>query len=112
MMRADLKHHVRRHCARAVAGIGARTMPIFLAAVSLLPFAGLLPPDDRVIPDSEWLNCDYGSFQLPIRRFARDEMLAGRFPLWCPLLACGSPLHATQQGSFCHPILMPLVLLC
>lgn len=111
-MRAGLKQHARRHCARAAAGIGARAMPIFLGAVSLLPFAGLLLPDDRVIPDSKWLNCDYGSFQLPIRQFARDEMLAGRFPLWCPWLACGSPLHATQHGSFCHPILMPSVLLC
>lgn len=80
-----------------------------VACVCLAPFTPLLLPDDRVITDNSF--CDYGSFQLPIREFAREEFLAGRFPLWIPYIGCGTPLHAGQQASLCHPILTPLVLL-
>lgn len=86
-----------------------RWLPVLTAAVCLAPFAALLAPDDRVITDS--IFCDYDSFQLPIREFAREEMLSGRFPLWIPYLGCGMPLHASQQASLCQPILTPFVLL-
>jgi hypothetical protein len=80
---------------------------VITAAICLAPFTPLLWPDDRVIPDN--IFCDFGSFQLPIREFAREEFLSGRFPLWIPYLGCGTPLHAGQQASLCHPILTPLV---
>ncbi|HVA50854.1 MAG TPA: hypothetical protein VNH11_31210, partial [Pirellulales bacterium] len=84
-------------------------LPAVVATICLAPFTPLLLPDDRVITDS--IFCDYGSFQLPIREFARQEFLSGRFPLWIPYLGCGTPLHAGQQASLCQPILTPLVLL-
>jgi hypothetical protein len=55
---------------------------------------------------------DFVSYQLPVREYARAEMLAGRFPLWVSYLGCGLPLHAGQQASLCHPLLTPLVLAC
>ncbi|HQU42623.1 MAG TPA: YfhO family protein [Pirellulales bacterium] len=78
------------------------------AVCCMFPFLPLLAPDGRVIPENPW--CDYASFQLPIRIFARDEMLAGRFPLWCPYIGCGAPLHAGEQASLCYPLITPLVL--
>jgi hypothetical protein len=84
-------------------------IPAVAATICLLAFTPLLWPDDRVIPDD--IFCDYASFQLPIREFAREEFLSGRFPLWIPYLGCGTPLHASQQASLCHPILTPLVIL-
>lgn len=87
-----------------------RGRPIFLIAVAicLAPFTPLLWPDDRVITDYHY--SDYGLFQLPIREFAHDEFLTGRFPLWAPYVGCGTPLHAGQQASLCEPILTPLVI--
>jgi hypothetical protein len=79
------------------------------AVLSLLPFSGLLIPDGRVIEDNPY--CDYESYQLPVRAFARNELLQGRLPLWIPYIGCGMPLHAGQQGSLCYPLLMPLVIL-
>jgi hypothetical protein len=55
-----------------------RLIPTVVAAICLAPFTPLLMPDDRVITDS--IFCDYSSFQLPIREFAREEFLSGRFP--------------------------------
>ncbi|MGH7192286.1 MAG: hypothetical protein ACREJM_01990, partial [Candidatus Saccharimonadales bacterium] len=81
---------------------------MIIGAICLAPFASLLLMDDRVFPDN--IYCDYESFQLPVREFAREEFLTGRFPLWIPYLGCGMPLHAGQQASLCHPLLTPLVL--
>lgn len=87
----------------------SRWIGLMTATIALLPFAPLLLPDGRVIPDN--LYCDYESFQLPVREFARSELLQGRFPLWIPYLGCGAPLHAGQQASLCHPLLTPLVVM-
>lgn len=89
---------------------GLPWLPPAIAVVCLLPFTPLLAPDGRAIPENPW--CDYVSFQLPIRVFARAEMLAGRFPLWCPYIGCGVPLHAGEQASLCYPFITPLVLTC
>src|SRR5487761_1155149 len=91
-----------------VLGTEGRWWSLALAIVSLTPFAPLLLPDGRgvAVPPA----FDYANYQLPTRQFARDEILAGRFPLWLPYLACGTPLHATQQASLCYPLLTPLVL--
>lgn len=93
----------------ALAGLGkgGRAWPLAVAIVCLAPFAPLLVPDGRGIAVP--FAFDYSCYQLPTREFARDEILAGRFPLWLPYLACGTPLHATQQASLCYPLLTPLV---
>jgi hypothetical protein len=67
-------------------------------------------PNDRIIP--HYFLCDYDMFQIAPHEFARDEMLAGRFPLWLPFVSCGTPYHASQLGSLCHPTQTPLILLC
>ncbi|HET6880338.1 MAG TPA: YfhO family protein [Pirellulales bacterium] len=76
----------------------------------LTPFAGLLVPDGRTLPDGP--SRDFVLYQLPIREYARREILAGRFPLWIAEIGTGLPLHAGQQASLCHPLLTPLVLVC
>ncbi len=84
--------------------------PVIGAIVSLAPYMVLLVPDARVIPDGVY--CDYGAYQLPVREFAREELLEGRFPLWIPYLGCGMPLHAGQQASLAYLPLMTFVMLC
>lgn len=82
--------------------------PVLVAVFCLAPFAGLLIRDERTLPGG--MSGDFAAYQLPIRAYARAEMVSGRFPLWVPYLAGGLPLHAGQQASLCHPLLMPLVL--
>lgn len=84
-----------------------RALPsIVVGILCLSPFAKLLIPNDRVIPVG-----DYVRYQVPVRDFARQEMLEGSFPLWIPYLGLGTPVHASQQGAFCYPLLMPLALI-
>lgn len=78
---------------------------VVVGALCLAPFAKLLVPNDRVIPVG-----DYVRYQVPVRDFARGELLAGRLPLWIPYIGLGTPIHAAQQGAFCYPLLTPLVL--
>jgi hypothetical protein len=99
----------RTFFSRAYELISSWAVPAGFVVLCLLPFLRLLLPGDLVVTDSVF--CDYGSYQLPVREFARAEFLSGRFPLWTPYLGCGMPLHAGQQASLCHPLLTPFVLL-
>ena len=81
-------------------------LPQIIGGAALLLLLPLAWPDERAI-----LTHDYLEYQLPVREFARAEMLAGRFPHWMPHLSCGSPLHASQQAALAYPLLTPLVLL-
>ncbi len=85
-----------------------RRIPYLIGAICLAPFIQLAAPGDAVLPENDY--ADYSTYQLPIREFAREEILAGRFPHWIPWLGCGLPLHASQLGAFCDPLLTPLVL--
>src|SRR5579872_7323285 len=83
-------------------------LPLAVAGLALVPFLSLVISNDRVFATHE--HCDYTTFYLPVREFARDELRNGRFPLWIPWLGGGLPLHATQQAALCNPILTPLIL--
>ncbi|MGH7192094.1 MAG: hypothetical protein ACREJM_01010, partial [Candidatus Saccharimonadales bacterium] len=74
--------------------------------VCLTPFLGLLSRGDRIVSDPVR---DYASLHVPMSEFASGELLAGRFPLWNPYVACGQPLHAAQQASLCYPLSTPLI---
>ncbi|HVA48937.1 MAG TPA: YfhO family protein [Pirellulales bacterium] len=74
----------------------------------MAPFAALLAGDERVV--GGWNAFDVACYQIPVQQFARDEILAGRLPLWLPYLGCGTPLHASQQAALSYPLLMPFVL--
>ena len=87
----------------------ARLLPFALGVVCLAPFVRLLLPGDSIVSDP-WR--DYGALHLPLSEFAREELLAGRLPLWNPYLGCGQPLHAAQQASLCYPLATPLVVAC
>ena len=41
---------------------------------------------------------------LPMRRFAREELLAGRFPLWNPYALGGAPFFANDQSAVLSPL--------
>lgn len=73
--------------------------------VALAPFTGLLAVDGRLISGS-----DYPSFFVPFHDFAREEVLAGRFPLWIPYLTCGAALHAEQHATLLYPLVAPFVM--
>lgn len=72
----------------------------------LAPFIALLACDARFVADG-----DYAAFFLPFEKFSRDEMVAGRFPLWMPYLACGEALHASQHAALLYPPSISSVLL-
>lgn len=80
--------------------------PVATALGALVPFYGLLAGDGRFISGS-----DYPAFYVPFHDFARDEALAGHFPLWMPYLTCGAPLHAEQHATLLYPPAAPFVLL-
>lgn len=79
-----------------------------IAVAALVPFAPLAVHDDRVLPYFEW--SDYTALQLPVHEFVRDEVRAGHVPLWIPWIACGTPLHASQQAGVFYPgLTLPLL---
>lgn len=79
------------------------------AIAALAPFYALALPGDTVPPYFEW--SDYVSLQLPAHEFIRDELRAGRVPLWIPWVGCGTPLHASQQAAVFYPgLTLPLIL--
>lgn len=81
--------------------------PLVGAILAVAPYAVFLLPNDHVIASG-----DYTNYQLPAREFARDELFAGRLPLWCQYLSCGTPIHATQQAGFAYfPVTMAVLLL-
>lgn len=82
--------------------------PVVVGAVCLAPFVSLLKPSELVPSGS---GRDYALMHLPLARFACDELLSGRLPLWNPYLACGQPLQAAQQAMLFYPLAMPFCLL-
>jgi len=86
-----------------------RLIPLALCIVCVAPFVGLLAAGDSIVSDPAR---DFGSLHLPLAEFAREELLAGRLPLWNPYVGCGQPLHAAQQASLCYPLATPLVVAC
>jgi len=87
----------------------SRLAPLALCIVCIAPFVGLLASGDSIVSDPAR---DFGSLHLPLTEFAREELLAGRLPLWNPYVGCGQPLHAAQQASLCYPLATPLVVAC
>ncbi|HVC96358.1 MAG TPA: YfhO family protein [Pirellulales bacterium] len=86
-----------------------RLWPWATGAVCLAPFVALLAPGDRVLPSCA--ASDYAALQLPVHQFIRDEILAGRVPLWIPWLGGGTPLHASCQAGVFYPgLTLPLLL--
>lgn len=81
--------------------------PLLGAILAVAPYAVFLLPNDDVIASG-----DYTNYQLPAREFARDELFAGRLPLWCQYLSCGTPIHATQQAGFAYfPVTIAVLVL-
>lgn len=81
--------------------------PVLTGIFAVLPYITLLLTGDLVLKNCEY--SDYESYQLPVREFAQQELLAGRFPLWNPYLACGIPVHATGQVGLTYPLLTPFL---
>ena len=77
-----------------------------LYATRLFPFAGVT--DARDLHDNDLLS-DVVSQFYPWQMTARSELLAGRFPLYNPHAACGTPLLENAQSSvFSLPSLLSL----
>lgn len=85
-----------------------KLFPVVVGVLCLVPFAPLLVPDDAVITSN---NRDYAVMHLPLAQFAREELVAGRLPLWNPYLACGQPLQAAPQAMLFYPLATPLCVL-
>ncbi len=86
-----------------------RFVPLLMAVACLAPFVPLVTREDAII-SGPWRT--YAAMHLPLAHFVRDELLAGRLPLWNPYLACGQPLMAAQQAMLFNPLSTPLIALC
>lgn len=95
--------------ASRLGGRAVRWHAWLVGIICLAPFAGLLMPDGRVLPNGR--GYDFLTYQLPIREYAVDQLSQLRFPLWISYLGAGLPLHAGQQASLLHPVASPLTLL-
>ena len=75
------------------------------------PLTGGFPPGDpRPIPDNPLLS-DVIDGVIPWRLYARDELGAGRFPLWNPYNLLGTHLHANLQSQIFNPYTLLWLLL-
>jgi len=84
--------------------------PWFFPAVLAATVAGLF--FEAVAPDCIFAFRDSLSFYPPLYRFVADEWLAGRVPLWNPLLNCGQPLAGMgTAGAFYPPQILLTMLL-
>ena len=100
----------------------------FLALVLLIFFHAALPPGQVLSPagivfntpafasstpqpppDGNALLFDQVYQFTPWRGFARDELRAGRLPLWNPYSSTGAPLVATLQSAVFYPINLALL---
>jgi hypothetical protein len=81
-----------------------KRVPILAAVVCLGFYLPVALSSERII-----YQLDYWYYQVPVRQFIREELCAGRFPLWIPHIGCGTPLHAAQQAAICYPLLTPLL---
>ncbi|MCA9043010.1 MAG: hypothetical protein KDA69_01745 [Planctomycetaceae bacterium] len=86
-----------------------KLLVLLVGLLSVISYVPLLTSGSLVLPESPY--SDYSSYQLPLREFAQDEFMQGRFPHWVPWIGCGLPMHATQQTGLCYPFLTPLLFL-
>lgn len=65
-----------------------------------------------VVPGTVAHQRDTGAFYYPLTEWFARELLAGRFPLWCPLIFAGYPIVADGEiGMLYPPNLLALLLL-
>jgi len=84
--------------------------PWFFPAMLAATVAGLF--FDAVGPDCIFAHRDSIHFYPQLYQMVREEWLAGRVPLWNPLLNCGQPLAACgTSGAFYLPQLVVTLLL-
>jgi hypothetical protein len=90
--------------AAALALIGAA----LLRGEGLLPTAALwrVPPWNSILPPrpGAGLLADQLLYLAPWRQFLREELLAGRFPLWNPFILAGVPFAACVQAAPFFPL--------
>ncbi|MFH1177707.1 MAG: YfhO family protein [Acidobacteriota bacterium] len=106
----------------AVALGAALLVPLALLAPALVPGRALssadLLLDSYLFADarpagfaaSNGLLLDPAVQMTPWRRFARDELRAGRIPLWNPHALAGSPLLGNPQAAVLDPLSLPYLL--
>jgi len=102
---------LREQVDAAIAGLAAWAdsgwlFPTVLAATVAVLFF------DAVGPDCVFAYRDSLHFYPPLYKLVREEWLAGRVPLWNPLLNCGQPLAAMgTAGAFYIPQILITTLL-
>jgi hypothetical protein len=78
--------------------------------VSSLVLLGLF--GRSIVPGTVAQQRDTGAFYYPLTEWFVRELLAGRFPLWCPLIFAGYPIVADGEiGMLYPPNLLALLLL-
>ena len=102
----DLPASERLHSTRNARSWQARALvPAFLFLLTLVYFWPQLV-QGRVL---YW--GDIGLYFTPVAGFLRDNLRAGRVPLWNPLIFCGTPYAGNPQAWPLYPVtaLLPLV---
>lgn len=85
---------------RALLGLGVFAPTDIVAAEPLV--AGRSPEEPRPMPQNPLLTDVVDTF-LPWRLLAREQLAAGRFPLWNPYSLFGTHLHGNLQSAVLSP---------
>jgi hypothetical protein len=98
----------------AISAVGARTRGLRreLAGSGVASFALLGLFGRFVVPGVVGHQRDTGAFYYPLTAWLAQELAAGRFPLWCPLIFAGYPIVADGEIGLLYPLnLLALLLL-
>jgi hypothetical protein len=82
------------------AAASPHALPILFLVAANLAFFGHLLFTRAILHGS---GTDVVSFQYQVLQYAREQLLAGHFPLWNPHIFGGHPFHAMGQAGLTYP---------
>jgi hypothetical protein len=76
-------------------------------SVLLYPVLALVAFFPCLVGGNAFFDGDLYAQHIPMREYLRENLLQGRFPLWCPLLLGGQPFFADPNVMAAYPLTYP-----